>query len=424
MGGMVSQNVLNLVDTAMVGTLGDDALAAVGMGGFICFMAQSFVMGLGSGVQAMVARREGEGRSDQTGIALNGGLVFGLLFGIPIAVVLVWFSPTFFPWLHDDPAVLLLGVPYIQARLCAIPGVGTNFAFRGFWNGVNRSGLYLRTLLVMHVTNMVLNYALIFGELGAPEMGAPGAGIGTAIATYVGSIYYLYLGRTRAPDSGFLKGMPSREILGRVLRLSLPTGFQTLFFATGMTVLFGIIARVGTRELAAANVLINITLVAILPAIGLGLASGSLVGQALGRGDPDDAYRWAWDVVKVALVVLGLLAIPMLTIPDLLLGGFIHDMETLELARLPLQLVGGYIIVDAVALVLLNSLIGAGATLSAASWSVGLQWGIFLPAAWIVGPVMGYGLLGIWLAQMGFRLLQALAFVILWQRRGWVTARA
>ena len=63
-------------------------------------------------------------------------------------------------------------------------------------------------------------------------------------------------------------------------------------------------------------------------------------------------------------------------------------------------------------------------TVSAASWSVGLQWGIFLPAAWLVGPVLGYGLLGIWLAQMGFRLLQALAFVILWQRRGWVTARA
>ena len=81
----------------------------------------------------------------------------------------------------------LLGVPYLQARLFGMVGVGLNFAFRGYWNGINLSVIYLRTLVLMHTCNIFLNYVLIFGAWGFPEMGATGAGVGTAIATYLGS---------------------------------------------------------------------------------------------------------------------------------------------------------------------------------------------------------------------------------------------
>ncbi len=418
-GGMISQNVLNLVDTAMVGALGDVALAAVGMASFANFMSQAFVTGLGSGVQAMAARRLGEERDTETAVPLNGGLLLAIGVAVPLSVALYVLAPHLFPYLVDDADVVSEGVPYFRARLFAMVAVGMNFAFRGYWNGVNLSKLYLRTLVVMHTVNVVLNYLLIFGSFGFPELGSYGAGLGTAIATWVGTGTYVVLGFTHARRGGFLRGLPDAATVRTMLRLSIPSGFQQLFFAAGFTALFVIIGLVGTAELAAANVLINVTLVAILPGLGLGLAAASLVGQALGRKDPDDARRWGWDVVKVAAVGMGVAGLPMVLAPDLVLGVFLRDPTTLDLARLPLQIVGGFIAADAVGLVLLNALLGAGAARSVMVVSIGLQWGLFLPAAVLVGPVLGHGLTAIWLAQVGYRVLQAGVFAVIWQRGRW-----
>ena len=102
-GGMVSQNVLNLVDTAMVGALGPAALAAVGVAGFARFMAAATIMGLASGVQAMTARRLGEGRASECAVPLNGGLLLALAIGAPLAAVLFVLAPDLFPYLNATP---------------------------------------------------------------------------------------------------------------------------------------------------------------------------------------------------------------------------------------------------------------------------------------------------------------------------------
>ncbi|MDH3728808.1 MAG: MATE family efflux transporter, partial [Myxococcales bacterium] len=133
-GGMLSQNVLNLVDTAMVGTLGDAALAGVGLGGFANFLLSSFVLGLSAGVQAMAARRVGEGRRAETAIPLNGGLLIALIIAVPWSATLIALAPEYFPWLTTDPSVVEQGVPYLRARLFAMAAMGMNFAFRGYWN--------------------------------------------------------------------------------------------------------------------------------------------------------------------------------------------------------------------------------------------------------------------------------------------------
>ncbi|MDH4282081.1 MAG: MATE family efflux transporter, partial [Myxococcales bacterium] len=127
-GGMLSQNVLNLVDTAMVGTLGDAALAGVGLGGFANFLLSAFILGLSAGVQAMAARRVGEGRRDETAIPLNGGLLLAVVIAIPWSVLLIALAPKYFPLLAADPSVVEQGVPYLRARLFAMFAMGMNFA--------------------------------------------------------------------------------------------------------------------------------------------------------------------------------------------------------------------------------------------------------------------------------------------------------
>ena len=159
----MSQNLLNIVDTAMVGFLGDPALAAVGLGGFVMFMCMALVLGISTGVQSLSARRKGEGRSDRAAKILNSALLIVLLIAPVLSVILILVVAPLFPYLNSDPAVIEQGVPYLQIRLAAIVFVGMNFTFRGYWNAMDMSRLYMTTLILMHACNIVLNYILIFG---------------------------------------------------------------------------------------------------------------------------------------------------------------------------------------------------------------------------------------------------------------------
>ena len=192
-GGMTSQNLMNLIDTAMVGSLGAPALAGVGMASFISFMSVAVVIGLATAVQTTAARRYGEDKFDETAVPLNGGLILALLLGVPISLGLFFATPWLFGVLVDDANVVSEGTPYLQARLVSVVAVGMNFAFRGYWNAVNLSKLYLYTLLLMHALNVTLNYGLIFGNFGLPEMGATGAGVGTSISNFFGTLIYFVM---------------------------------------------------------------------------------------------------------------------------------------------------------------------------------------------------------------------------------------
>lgn len=419
-GGMISQNVMNLVDTAMVGRLGGAALAAVGIASFANFVAQAFITGLSSGVQAMAARRLGAGHFAEQAVPLNAGLWVAAVLGVPLSITLYVLAPTIFPYLVSDAAVVEQGVPYLQARLCATVAVGMNFSFRGYWNGVNLSRLYLRTLVLMHIGNIVISYGLIFGACGLPELGATGAGIGTALATWGGTLTYFVLAWFHARNHGFARRLPELGAVRTLLRLSLPTGIQQLFFAAGMLTLSTIVGRVGTAELAASNLLINLMLVVILPAIGFGLAASSLVGQALGRRDVADAKAWGFDVVWVAIAVTTCIALPMALVPDPVLGVFTEDRLAQQAARLPLQIFSATVFVEAVRLVLQNALLGAGDARRVMVASIGLQWGFFLPLAYWLGPVSGYGLAAIWSAQVVYCALQAVVFWGMWRRGSWM----
>ena len=421
--GMISQNVLNLVDTAMVGTLGDAALAAVGIGGFANFMFMALLLGLSTGVQVQASRRKGEGKLGETAAPLNGGLLLIFLAAPALSAVLYWGVPLIYPWLNGDPDVIAQGVPYLQARVLAIAFVGANFCFRGYWNAVDLPRLYMGTLIAMHASNIFMNWVLIFGNLGAPALGAEGAGIATALSTVLGFSIYVWLGFRHAREGGFLKQLPSRDSLGRLVKLSLPTGIQQLFFSAGFVVTYWIVGQVGTREVAAASVIVNLTLVAILPGLALGLSAATLVGQALGRGQPEDAYRWGWDVARVGVVALGLIGLPAVIWPELLLMGFIHDPATMEVAALPMRLVALFMAVDGLGMVLMHALLGAGDARRVMLVSVIAQWGVFLPLAYLVGPVLGFGLAGIWALQVGYRGGQTAVVTLFWKKRDWVGLR-
>lgn len=220
-----------------------------------------------------------------------------------------------------------------------------------------------------------------------------------------------------------MAGVPSRERLLTMLRVAAPAGFQQFTFAAGMTMLFYIVGQIGTAELAAANVLINVMLVTILPSIAFGLAAATLVGQALGAGDISEASAWGWRVSRLAVVVVSLIAMPAMLFPEAVLGIFLHDAETALLAKVPLQLAAFVATFDAMGSVLMNAELGAGNSARIMKISLIAQWGVFLPIAWLVGPQLGFGLLGVWVVNGLYRAGTTTVYALSWRSGAWARVR-
>src|SRR5690606_24742189 len=143
--------------------------------------------------------------------------------GLPLSIALIAAAPWIFATLVDDPAVVREGVPYLQWRLLGIALVGMNFSFRGYWSAARLTGFYMRTLVTMHVLNVIFSYVLIHGLYGLPKMGTAGAGLGTTLALCVGTGQYVYLGLRHARPQGFLARRPTPEQFRSLLRIGLPS---------------------------------------------------------------------------------------------------------------------------------------------------------------------------------------------------------
>jgi len=288
MGGMLSQNVLDLVDTAMVGSLGSISLAAVGLGAFANFMFSGLIMGVGSGVQTLVARRRGERQVSELATPLNAGLIAVALLGVPLSLILMQFTDQIFSFLTDDSRVAQEGSQYLYVRLAAMAALGATFCFRGYLNAVEMTTVYLKVIVTVHILNIAISWILIFGHLGFPALGSLGAAIGTSLSLVIGTGIYFVLVLGIARDHGFLSRSAGSFGFRQLLSISIPGSLQTVFFAGGLLALFWVIGRIGVDAVAISNVIVNLMKVAILPGVALGLAAMTLVSEAIGRNQYDD----------------------------------------------------------------------------------------------------------------------------------------
>ena len=301
------------------------------------------------------------------------------------------FAPELLALLNDDPAVLEHGGPYLRGAACGVAAAGMNFAFRGYWNGVGRPMVYLRVLVAMQLLNVALNYVLIFGALGFPALGALGSGIGTAATNWAGTAMYFVAAWRGARGAGFLSRLPRRATLATMARVSLPASVQQIFFAAGFTAMMWIVGRVGTDELAAANVLVNVPSGGAPAGDGDGPRGGGAGGAfsgpgrkrrraAVGVGHGESRGRCHGRARRRNGV-----------------GARRHPRRLSRrgtgrrAGSRAAALTGATIVVDAAGMVLMQALNGAGATRTSMTVSVGLQWLLFLPAAFVAGPTLGMG---------------------------------
>jgi putative MATE family efflux protein len=377
-------------------------------------------MALGSGVQAISARRLGEKDPEGAVSALHGALIIAVVFVLPFSILVSLFTGQIFGLLSSDPLVVSAGTPYLQIRILAVAFGTCNFAFRGYWNGIGMSMIYLRTILTIHVANIFLNWVFIFGNLGAPALGVTGAGLASGIATCIGTLTYIYLAIKLARSKGFMRfELLKSAPIWNVLRLSIPTGVANLFFSGGFLTFLKIAEIQGTREVAVANVLLTLAMACVLLSLGFGIASATLVGKALGEGHPEEARRWGYWTAGISSTTVLFVALLLLLFPQFSLSILMNDPIAEALAVVPLIILGATQPVDSFGMVLSRSLIGAGDVKWVGGVTVLLQWIFFLPLCYGLTVLFSGGILVMFIMMAIWRVMFTIIVTIRFSRGKW-----
>jgi putative MATE family efflux protein len=333
---MLSQvlaNSVSLIDVAMVGRLGPQSVAAVGYAGQFFALVQSVLFAVSAACVALVARAIGAGeplrarRALAASIATAGGTAL-------LLAALVAISPRgLLRALGADSAVIELAVPYLFFMLGSALLLAPSMMLESALRASRRARTPMAIALAVTAVMVALNALLIFGALGLPRLGLVGAGVATAGAQVVGFALFAWVS-LRAPRDGPLALGASdfrsmRPALTSVARLSLPGIGERLAMNLALLAYFRVLAHYGTVAIAAYTVGVRLLAFSWIPGTGLGVAAATLVGQALGAGDPRGATRTGWRAARLALWLAIALGAVGLASHDALAGLFVSDAETI-----------------------------------------------------------------------------------------------
>ena len=405
----ISVTLMGLVDSAMVGRLGASELGAVGFGGIWMWTALSLFVGLSTSVQTFVAQEHGAGRARATGRWVWQGLYAAVPVTGLAMLVIFWAGPILIAWIEPSEALRPLAADYIQARSLGGVGLVSAMVLTSFFRGLGDTRTPLYCTLVANLFNAVLDYGLIFGELGLPEWGVYGAGIATSLSEWILLLTiacFFVQRRIRARFDTQPIAIDGAAIR-RLLRIGLPIGGQWCLEMTSFAAFSAIVVRMGDSAMATSQAIIVLLSVSFMQAVGLSIAVATLVGRYVGSGDLRAAEKSFYSGIRLALILGGLIAIAFLAFPEALVRIFTNDSEILQLGGPLLMLGAAFQIFDALGIVSDGALRGAGDTLWPFVVRFVLAWGVQVPIAYTLGVTLEGGLLGAWLGAFVYIVLLA-----------------
>ncbi|MCP5042854.1 MAG: MATE family efflux transporter, partial [bacterium] len=392
----ISITAMQIVDSIMVGQLGAAELASVGFGGIWLWTIMCFFVGTTTCVQTFVSQAYGAGRFAECGNWAWQGIFGAVPIALLIAITLVFSANSLVVALDPDPKITPFAIDYIVARALGTPGIIAAVALSSFFRGLGDTRTPLYASVASNLLNAVLDYGLIFGKLGLPQLGVFGAGLATSIAEWANFFFLFWFFRKPHIVSEFATGLvaPARQSIRRLMRTGLPVGGQWWLEMTSFAVFLTLVARMGDAPMAASQAFISLLSISFMQAQGLGIAVSTLVGQYIGAKDLSAAERSLRSGIRLALILAGVVGLLLVAIPDQLLSLYSDDPRVLELGR-PLLFVGAiFQIFDALAILADGGLRGAGDT----RWPMIVRflfaWFVFLPAAWLIGVHFEGGLTG------------------------------
>jgi MATE family multidrug resistance protein len=388
-------------------------------------------MGTAQYVSTFVAQYYGSGRHDRIGPSVWQG-VYVALIGAGVLAAMIPLARPIFSAVGHDPRVVDLETVYFRI-LClgAFPLIAAN-AFAGFFSGRGRSWPVMWVNVTATAVNLVLDYAMIFGRWGFPEMGMAGAGWATVIGQAVALTLFVALmiardnNRTYRSVSGWRL---DKELFLRLLRFGLPAGVQFFFDIFSFTIFVLFVGRLGTISLAASNIALNINMLAFMPMIGCSMAISILVGQYLGRDRPETARRSVWSGFHLVFGYMAVLSALYVLVPRVLIAPFGAKSTAAEFAAIEaatvvlLRFAAAFGLADAFNLVFDGALKGAGDTRFVMFTFIVTSVALLVIPSYVVIVTLDLGLYAAWGVITVY--VAALAVVFFWRFQGgrWMSMR-
>jgi MATE family multidrug resistance protein len=427
------QVVLNLTDTWFVGQLSIKAMAAMGACYYLSLLFFIGVGGIGMAVQTLAAQYYGAKRYEEAARAGWGGL-WGALFTVPLFLGLGQLGG---PLLHGfglDPEIERLAQDYWLPRMWGGPFSVAIWSLCSFFNGCGYPKLTLKIMTVVAAANALLNPVLIF-TLG---YGLAGAGIATTISLVLGTVLAIWAFRGQRFNQQFHSRKSWRldwAMVAKLLKIGIPTGLFPAMDIVGLSLFQLMQARVGAVDGAATQIVMMLSSIAYLPAIGIALAGTTLVGQSIGAGHRDWAHRCAHVIQWAAVIYMGALGFLLALSGPWLVPFFVpgHELSAAAVSTLSCQLlwiVALFQVMDALNLSSAFCLRGAGDVRVPTVFLVTLSALVFLPLChsltfaagqgWVSFlPQYGWGALGGWTSALVYTACLGLGLWLRWQSGAW-----
>ncbi|PYT19351.1 MAG: MATE family efflux transporter [Acidobacteria bacterium] len=406
---------MGVVDTMAVGRVSAEAIGAVSLGAMIFYAVGVFASGLLLGLDTLVAQSFGAGDLDDCRHSLINGIWLAV-FLIPLVMAAVWATIPLLAVLGINPAVLRETRPYIKALNWSAPSLLLFFALRRYLQAVNIVRPIMMTLLTANLVNLAGNWVLVYGNLGAPRLGAEGSGWATCISrVYMMAVLGIVI---LSHDRGLIGSSwrPDFRRIRRLLELGFPAalqiGLETGVFAT-VTVLIG---KLNAAALAAHQIALATVSMTYMMPLGISSAAAVRVGHALGRDDPDGAARSGWTALALGGLVMSSAALALLVIPHGIARAFTPEPEIIAAGVVLLRVAAFFQLFDGFQVVATGALRGAGDTRTPMFCHFAGYWIIGLPLGAMLCFGRRLGAAGLWMGLSAGLILIGVVLVGFWQR--------
>jgi len=424
--GQLSQTLMGLVDTLMVGRLGEAELAAVAVATLLFSALAMSIKAIDVAARTFTARRVGEGRDTEVGAVLATALTVCLGAGAVCMLIGMLWPDGLMRVVSSDPLVRDLGRRYLVFRYAGILPLLVFFQAKAVFDGIGWTRIGMGVGVGMNLANVVLNWVFIFGKCGAPALGVGGAALASTLSAVLAALVicgFLVYGPTRRRFRLVCRTNFQRSLIGPFLRLAWPPAVQTFGIVIALVIFNNLLGRISTLAVATGNVVLRIASLSFMPGVGVGVAVQTLVSQSLGRGDPHGARRVAWGGVGLSILLMGLFGVFFLFTPGFFLRLFSRSEGLLREGVPILRLMGLVQVIDAVGLTLSGALRGAGLTRAVMLVDVLTGFVLLPPLTYLFAIVMHGGLLGAWVALLTWFTLYAVGMVWIFLRSNWQEVR-
>ena len=374
--GLLAQNVINVTDTAFLGRVGEVALGAAAMGGLLYICVYTIAFGFSVGSQILIARRNGEGNYRAVGPIMWQGTAFSFGMAVCLLILMYFSAAPLIRLLITSDSIYGATYEFFTWRIWGFLFAFVNVMFRGLYIGITRTKVLTMNAVVMALVNVVLDYALVFGELGLPEMGVRGAALASVIAEASSLLFFLLYTyyKMDLKKYGLNRfGQFDLSMVLRILRISCFTMVQYFLAMAIWFVFFMALERLGQRQLAVANIVRSVYVVLLIPVQALSTTANTLVSNLIGAGGSSGVVTLLHKISRMSFLIMVVCVGLCVAFPGSILSVYTNEEALLVESVSALYVVCGAMLIASLANVYFNGISGTGNTQAALVLEVFVQ---------------------------------------------------